>query len=92
MSREAPLSELLEIVNELYLFQLGPFGSVICEEAEQEWRKKYKNVTAVHIPKYIDLLIKEIESDESRAEYFRDLNAASQLTDVPVIRQYLNNR
>lgn len=92
MSREAPLSELLEIVNELYLFQLGPFGAVICEEAEQVWRERYKSVTAVHIPKYIDLLIKEIESDASRDEYFRDLKAATQLTDIPVINQYLNNR
>lgn len=85
MAQEAPLSELLEIINELYLYQLGPFGSVICEEAEQAWRQKYKNVTAVHLPKYIELLIKEIGSKESLNEYFRDLKAASQLTDIPVI-------
>lgn len=88
MVTESYIQNLIDAIDELYLYQAGPLGSLICEEALEHWEET-KVQQHMQLPSYIEELISELPDEKQKTAFIKSLVQTEPIKSHTPIRQYL---
>lgn len=83
-------NKLVAIVDELYIYQAGPIGGLICDEALEKWKAQYGEIHHGQLPIYINQLLAELPEKQQRA-FIDDLKQNETISSFIALEKYLNS-
>lgn len=89
MSMGSYAEKLIAAIDELYLYQAGPLGSLICEETLAHWKMTQKQLQHMQLPTYIEELINELPDDKQKKGFIKDLQQTEPVKSHVPIQQFL---
>lgn len=91
MQDSSYVETLIAVVDELYIRQAGPFGSIICDEALEEWKNQGRLFHHMHLPNYMEKLLEELPDKKLQVAFIESLQADEEISSHIAISAFLDN-
>lgn len=91
MQESSYLNKLIAIIDDLYLLQAGPFGSIICEEALEKWKAEERLLHHMHLPVYLEELLKELPDYALKKAFVNELKKQEKIYSHSAVRAFLDS-
>lgn len=82
--------KLADVIQEVYIYQTGPIGGLICEEMFEKWASGQQRQNFNLLPQYIDMLLEELPDDKQKQAFIEGLKEEEAIINIPAISQYLD--
>ncbi len=86
------VKDLIKVIDELYLFQAGPFGSIICDDALENWKSRHRLLHPMHLPGYIDELLAELPDAKLQQAFLESLRDHDDIYTNIALKVYIDKK